>query len=294
MTNVAPESHHHIVDCHRATPLLNNSAMFAQNKLTFAWVATFLLIASAALPADETPRVVRVLTYNIHHGEGTDRQFDLERLAAVIKSANPDLVGLQEVDEKTARSKGVDQAARLGELTGLRAIFGKAMAYQGGAYGLAMLSRWPVRESRTHPLPAVPGVEPRAVLEARLQIGESGSEIIFLVTHLDHRADPEQRMHQTAKLREIFPAAPNTTPALLVGDLNATPESAVLKALLADWTDSAAGQSFATSPAGAPRRKIDYILYRPSARWRVVETRALDEAIASDHRAVLTVFELRP
>src|SRR5687768_6315860 len=118
---------------------MNNFAMFTRNKLTFASVAAFLLIASAAIPADETPRVVRVLTYNIHHGEGTDRRFDLERLAAVIKSVNPDLVGLQEVDEKTARSNGVDQAARLGELTGMHAIFGKAMDYQGGAYGLAIL-----------------------------------------------------------------------------------------------------------------------------------------------------------
>ena len=268
--------------------------MFAQNKVTFASVAAFLLICGAALPVDATPRVVRVLTYNIHHGEGTDRRFDLERLAAVIKSVNPDLVGLQEVDDKTARSNGVDQTARLGELTGLRAIFGKAMDYQGGAYGLAILSRWPIVESRTHPLPAPTGVEPRTVLEARILAGAPAKEIVFLVTHLDHRADPEQRMNQAAKLREIFPPAKDALPALLVGDLNATPESAVLNALLADWTDSAPGKPFATSPANVPRTKIDYILYRPAARWQVVETRALDEAVASDHRPVLTVFELRP
>lgn len=268
--------------------------MFARTKVTFALAATFLLIASAVIPAGATPRVVRVLTYNIHHGEGTDRRFDLERLAAVIKSADPDLVGLQEVDEKTARSNGVDQAARLAELTGMRAIFGKAMDYQGGAYGLAILSRWPVVESRTHPLPAATGVEPRTVLEARIRAGEPATEIVFLVTHLDHRANPAQRMNQAAKLREIFPPAKDAPPALLVGDLNATPESAVIKALLTDWTDSAAGKEFTTSPANAPRTRIDYILYRPAKQWQVVETRALEEAVASDHRPVLTVFELRP
>lgn len=268
--------------------------MIARNKLTSVVLATLLLSVCATAPADETRPVLRVLTYNIHHGEGTDRKFDLERLAAVIKAANPDLVGLQEVDEKTQRSSGVDQVARLGELTALRPLFGKAMDYQGGAYGLAILSHWPVIESRTHPLPAGPGVEPRAVLEARVRIGKAPTEITFLVTHLDHRADPAQRMNQAAKLREIFPPRANGPSALLVGDLNAAPESEVLKALLTDWTDSAAGQQFATSPATAPRTKIDYILYRPASRWRVIETRALDEAIASDHRPVLTVFELRP
>src|SRR5688500_5929836 len=117
--------------------------MLSRAKSPFASLAAFLFFVSGALPADEASQVVRVLTYNIHHGEGTDRQLNLERLADVIKSVNPDLVGLQEVDQKTARSKGVDQAARLAELTGLRAIFGKAMEYQGGGYGLAVLSRWP-------------------------------------------------------------------------------------------------------------------------------------------------------
>ena len=54
-------------------------------------------------------RAVRVLTYNIHHGEGMDGKIDLERIAAVIKRLEPDVVALQEVDVKTTRSQGVDQ-----------------------------------------------------------------------------------------------------------------------------------------------------------------------------------------
>src|SRR5258707_15896745 len=90
------------------------------------------------------PVVVRVLTYNIHHGEGTDGEFDLPRLANVIKSVEPDLVALQEVDEATERASGVDELAELGRLTGMHTAFGKAMDFQGGAYGVGVLSRWSI------------------------------------------------------------------------------------------------------------------------------------------------------
>ncbi|HET6406971.1 MAG TPA: endonuclease/exonuclease/phosphatase family protein, partial [Chthoniobacteraceae bacterium] len=159
--------------------------------------------------ADDQLRTVRVLTYNIHHGEGTDGNFDLDRIARVIRAASPDLVALQEVDQKTKRSGGIDQLQKLAELTGLHPAYGRAMDYQGGAYGVAMLSRWPLKESRTHSLPSDPGVEPRVVLSAELTIGETGSNVHFLVTHVDHRADPTQRTMQLAKLREIFPAKPD-------------------------------------------------------------------------------------
>ena len=63
--------------------------------------------------------MVRVLTYNIHHGEGLDGRIDLPRQAAIMTSAAPDLVALQEVDRGTARAGGVDQLAELARLTGM-------------------------------------------------------------------------------------------------------------------------------------------------------------------------------
>src|ERR1700724_2661395 len=83
---------------------------------------------------------LRVLTYNIHHGEGTDGRFDLSRLARVMKSVQPDVIALQEVDRGTERSGGVDQLAELARLTDMHAEFGKAMDYSGGGYGVAWLS----------------------------------------------------------------------------------------------------------------------------------------------------------
>lgn len=258
------------------------------------WIA---LLVSVALPCpllhgQATPLTLRVLTYNIHHGEGTDRRIDLGRIASVIQSATPDLVALQEVDKETARTNGVDQAARLGELTGLHSLFGKAMDYKGGAYGVALLSKWPLVEPRTFPLPSDPGIEPRVVLRANVQPEATAPPLSFFVTHLDHRADPVQRTRQAEKLRGLFP--PDAKPAILAGDFNAVPDSSVMKGMLREWSDSAEAARLLTSPAHKPLRKIDYILYRPAASWRVIETIAIDEPVASDHRPVLAVIELAP
>jgi endonuclease/exonuclease/phosphatase family metal-dependent hydrolase len=64
-----------------------------------------------------------------------------------------------------------------------------------------------------------------------------------------------------------------------------------MQLLLANWTDSAGANAPPTIPSANPRRRIDYILVRPKERWRTVQSRVLDEAVASDHRAVLTVLE---
>lgn len=247
---------------------------------------------SSASAADDTGFTLRVLTYNIHHGEGVDGRLDLARIGAVIKGANADIVALQEVDQGAERTGGVDQAAKLAELTGLRAIFGKAMDYQGGAYGLAILSRFPLSNSRTHLLPTDPGFEPRALLEASVALGDGRSEILLLVTHLDHHAEPAQRLKQAAEIPQLFPAGANRPPMILAGDLNATPDVAPVTTLLAHWSDSAAGKELPTTPVAAPRRQIDYILYRPTTRLRVIDIRVLEEKTASDHRPLLAVFEL--
>jgi len=236
----------------------------------------------------ELPKV-RVLTYNIHHGEGTDGRIDLERIATVIKRLAPDVVALQEVDVKTTRSKGVDQAARLGELTGMNAAFGKAMDYAGGQYGEAILSRQPLAEVTTHALPFASGCEPRAVLSARIRLNPDGPEFVFLATHLEH-ANVEVRRSQ-ARALGVLPGISARQPAILAGDLNDVPGSAAMKAVLEHWTDATADRPEPTWPSIKPVVKIDYVLFRPASGWRVVEKQVVDERVASDHQPLLVVLE---
>lgn len=229
------------------------------------------------------PTPLTVLTYNIHHGEGTDAKLDLERIACIIRTENPDLVALQEVDEKTERTANVSQAAELGRLTGLHHVFGKAMDYRGGGYGQAILSRWPIIETKVHQLPQRSGREPRILLITKIESPHRA--LTFATSHLDHQLE-EVRLDQARELNRILAAS--KTPALLCGDFNAGPESSTLKFLFEHWIDTTGGNAANTIPAGDPRKRIDYILASPKARWTTETSRVLEEPIASDHRPVLT------
>src|SRR5471030_2775271 len=163
----------------------------------------FLLLSFVWLPrAQEVPLTLRVLTYNIHHGEGMDGRFDLSRLAGVVTSIHPDLVALQEVDEGTERASGVDELAELARLTDLHAVFGKAMDYWGGEYGVAVLSRWPLLRTHNDPLPNLAEHEPRTALTVEVAVGDGGPRIAFTSTHFDQARDPENRLAQARYLTE--------------------------------------------------------------------------------------------
>lgn len=253
--------------------------------LTFSLVAAAL---HAAQPATSTP-TLRVLSYNIHHGEGVDGKLDLVRLAAVITAARADVVALQEVDQNAKRTGGVDQAAELGRLTGLQVAYGKAMDFQGGAYGQALLSRWPLSDFTVHPLPNPAKVEPRIAIAATVR-PPGQPAFRFVGTHLDATRDDTARWQQAARLIELF--GTDATPTILIGDLNARPETRIIKALLPSFTDASAASPAPTIPAENPTGRIDFILLRPSTIWRVVSSTVIPEPVASDHRPLLV--ELQP
>lgn len=255
--------------------------------LVLALLAALATVTQPRSPAAE-PTVLRVVTYNLHHGEGTDGKLDLPRIAGVITALKPDLVALQELDVKTRRTGQVDQPAKLGELTGLHVAFGKAMDYDGGQYGNAVLSRRPIRETKTHALPTADGHEPRCVLEVKVRAGDGGA-VTFLSTHLDHKGTA-LRVRQAERIAALFADAAG--PVILAGDLNAAPDSPPVRALRG-WDDLTAGRGLLTSPSTRPKRQIDYVLARPSGRVTATEAKAVDEAVASDHRPVLAVVRIR-
>lgn len=232
---------------------------------------------------------LRVLTYNIHHGEGTDGKLDLERIAEVIRGFRPDLVALQEVDKGTERTRKVDQAAELGRLTGMHAVFGKALDYDGGEYGAAILSRWPFERTDAHVLPGSLGHETRPALTARLKPGEDQPAITLVSIHLDHQEEKE-RLTQAQRLLELI-AAERDRPVILAGDFNALQASPVLRLFETDWMNPTASKPLFTIPSEKPTRQIDYVLFHPADRWRVVKSEVV-ESDASDHCPLLVVVEL--
>lgn len=253
-----------------------------------------IVLGAGSLGGNEVPRdgtmsadTVRVLAYNIHHGEGMDEKLDLERIAALIREVDPDLVTLQEVDSVTFRTNAVDQAAELGRLTGLQPLFGRFMPYQGGAYGMALLSRWEISESSNYRLPD--GAEPRTALSAIVTSPKTGRSLRFVGIHFYRTV--EERLAQAVSLEHFL--ADDTIPTVLAGDFNSTPGSEVMIHLADSWDVVAKGEDHFTFPSYAPDREIDFVLLRPRGRLVVVAQRVLDEPVASDHRPVVVdiIFE---
>jgi len=236
--------------------------------------------------AGDPDATLRVLSYNIHHGAGNDEVLDLERIARLVRSLNPHLVALQEVDKRTERTGGVDQAAELGRLTGMSPVFGAFMDYQGGEYGMAVLSALPIVDARTHRLPE--GPEPRSALAVRVRLPGDGGELTFVGIHLYRTA--EERLAQARRLLEVLPAE---GPVILAGDFNSTPDSAVMALIRETFTIPDKGDDHFTFPSHEADREIDFLAWRPGERFAVVESRVIDEPLASDHRPVFLVIEKR-
>ncbi len=111
----------------------------------------FIGLTGCNSPKIAAPIQVKILTYNIYHGADAHGQSNLDGVAGIINSLKPDLVALQEVDNKTTRAKGLDLTAELAQRTGMEGVFGKAMDFAGGQYGEAVLTRLPLIKTQNHP-----------------------------------------------------------------------------------------------------------------------------------------------
>lgn len=260
---------------------------------------TTLALAAAGLTSLHPPLVaqegspqaamdtVRILAYNTHHGEGMDGVLDLERIAEVISAVDPDLVVLQEIDRLVERTGWVDQAVEYGSLTGLGPLFGEFMEYQGGLYGMALLSRLPVLDWVNHRLPD--GAEPRSALTARVRLPTTGKELVIAGIHF-YRSEEERSAQARALMEKLVE---DDGLVILAGDFNSTPGSPVMELLATRWlVVPKTGPSF-TFPADEPAREIDFMLISQDQGVRVLEHRVLGESVASDHRPIFLVLEVR-
>lgn len=270
------------------------------------WISAASIIvtgASCASGGANDHSNLTVLVYNIHAGKDAKGVDNLERVSQIIRDTKADIVLLQEVDKGTTRSGKVDQVARFEELTGFHGAFGKTLDYQGGDYGIAILSRWPILTDTLIHLPVVPpqlrsGVsyEPRGAL-AVTTIGPIG-RLRIVNTHLDPSKADSFRVQEIRTVVEIAKdegglvtaGVPQLGPitTLVGGDFNSEPESSVHTAMVsAGWHDAFAscGKGSGLSyPDDKPVKRIDYL-------WMRANTRCSDATVletnASDHRPVL-------
>ncbi|NQV41259.1 MAG: endonuclease/exonuclease/phosphatase family protein [Candidatus Marinimicrobia bacterium] len=227
------------------------------------------------------------MTYNIRHGVGLDGVLDLERTARVIKAANPDIVILNEVDSGTSRSFGVDQADSLGVLLDLYPVFGRSIDYDGGQYGNALLSRYPIIDFHIIDLSTDSLLEGRSVFLSRINL--KGDTLTILGTHLG--LSQEERLGQVQHIDKVLP---ETDRIILAGDFNFESTSGAFDLITRSLQDGLA--EFTTNPsltfpADRPDRRIDYIFIGTDIDvMEGAEFKHPEILIASDHQPQILHF----
>ncbi|MGE0145257.1 MAG: endonuclease/exonuclease/phosphatase family protein [Planctomycetota bacterium] len=254
--------------------------------------AVLVALGRREIPVDGA-QVVRAVSYNIHHGEGVDGVLDLDRIAARLATFQADVIALQEVDLGVARTERRNQAAYLASKLGMHAAFGSFMPYQGGRYGMAVLSRWPLVAVRSLRLPD--GNEPRISLIVDVRL-PSDRVLTIADVHFDWVQDDSFRYAQAQSLVEHLQGRlRDDSPAMLVlGDFNDTPGSRTLDRFR-EFTLEAPkpiADSF-TFPSTGADREIDFVFAAPASRWTPRRVSVADDPVASDHRPVFAELELR-
>ena len=244
-----------------------------KKNLLFIFAALFIFSAQAQ-------NTLKLMSYNIKNANGMDNVCNFQRIANVINNASPDVVAIQEVDSMTNRSGQKYVLGEIAERTQMHGYFAPAIDYDGGKYGIGLLTKQVPLRLQTLPLP---GRE-----EARTLILAEFVDYIYCCTHMS--LTEEDRM-KSLELVKAFTSS-STKPLFLAGDMNAEPESGFIKELQKDFQILSNPKQH-TFPAPDPKETIDYIatLKQNAKGFAVISAKVINEPMASDHRPILV--ELR-
>ena len=234
-------------------------------------------IVQAQTPGDSGE--FRFMTYNIRVGKGLDQVKSLARIADIINREMPDIVALQEVDSATTRSGMAGQAQELGRLTGMHAVFAPAIIFDGGKYGVGILSREEPISIKRVPLPG--SEEPRVLLIVEFR------DFVAASTHFSLTEEDRIISAETLKAEaRLF-----DKPMFVGGDFNALPGSEPIISIGLEF-QTLSDTSQYTFPADNPTRCIDYIFAKQKGdlKYKITQKRVVREAVASDHRPVMVVL----
>ena len=250
-----------------------------------AAVAAFCSLATGCMSSaqsDETKeKEVRIMSYNIRNGKGMDEVTNLERTAQVILKNNPDILALQEIDSVTNRSKRVDVLKELAQKVSMNHVYAPAIEFDGGKYGIGMLSKEKPLGSRYLSLPG--REEKRAFLIVEFE------DYVYCCTHLS--LTPEDQLLSLPVIKEALSGVKK--PLFIAGDLNAHPDSELIGGLKKEFKLISPLDVY-TYPAEGANETLDYIgvQLKDTAVVSVVSSEVVNEPLASDHRPVISVVKL--
>ena len=247
-----------------------------------------VLLLSFLLQSDLQAQQIRVLSYNIHIGQDAQNKDQLTAMADFMLSSGAALIGLQEVDSVCNRSGKVDQLEKLKQQTGMYGVFSRHFAFDGGAYGLAVLSKYPI-DSVHHErisLNSMGKNETRALLVVFVTVNKR--PLAFATVHLDYR-DAASRKQQAQEMVNQFSSY--KMPVILTGDMNAEPRTAAIDLLNSIFQDCTPDQAV-TYPVEKPSKKIDYVFVQKNAIKKIRDAAVINQPF-SDHLPVMATILLK-
>lgn len=234
---------------------------------------------------------IQVMSYNIHHGANKQEVNTLAEIGQFIKDSGAELVGLQEVDSMCNRSGKVDQMEKLGEITGMHYAFVRHFAYEGGAYGLGILSKYPISDVRNDRITSLSKGEEKkslALLSAKVML-PGKKAIVFSTVHF--ALDQPTRITQSLETIEYLKRG---LPAILTGDLNVEPGQKELLQLEAHYTNIGLDKvDMLTFPDEKATKRIDYILVTKESLNKVIKSWVRTDIHHSDHLPLMAEIVLK-
>jgi endonuclease/exonuclease/phosphatase family metal-dependent hydrolase len=233
-------------------------------------------------PGAAGSRVLRIATYNIHGAIGSDGVFMPRRIADVIAELDADIVALQEVP--LGGRDGPNVLPILRDTTDMLAVAGPTLDTPERRYGNAVLTRLPIRGTRTLNL-SFGKREARGALD--VDIASTAGTLRIVATHLGLSA--RERRAQIASLIAAFDTP--ALPVILLGDIN---EWFVwgypLRALVTHFKAAPAPRTF---PSWWPVFSLDRIWMHPVERLIDVHAhRSALARVASDHLPLVARIRL--
>ncbi|WP_438941008.1 endonuclease/exonuclease/phosphatase family protein [Dryocola boscaweniae] len=253
----------------------------------------------------ENKPTIKVATYNIGKNEAAGNVSDFTALNEAIKKIDADIVTVPEVDNKTGRSGKIDQLKEIADANHLHYAFGKALDFDGGEYGVGILSKFKIEHSQVINLPSGKA-EQRVLLLAQVTVPGFDSPIIVMATHLDWQKDPEVRLMQARRILDVSIGDVSSefkdiasAVKILAGDFNSTSEEQPIKELKYFWNPvQLKGGDSRSWPAINPAIDIDHIFTFKGQKWDIDkfeiphDTEQFKWSNASDHLPVIAELKL--
>lgn len=248
---------------------------------------------------------LKVATYNIGKNDASGDVTDFTALNTAIKKINADIITVVEIDNKTARSQKIDQLKEIADANHLHYTFGKALDFDGGEYGIGILSKYDIGHAQVINLPSGKA-EQRVALLAQIAVPGFDSPVVMMATHLDWQKDPEVRLMQARYLLDLSIGDASSdfkdiasSIKILAGDFNTTKDEQPLKEIGFFFNPvEKQGTDYRTWPAVNPAIDLDHIFTFKGQKWNVKKMAIPQDSAdftwsaASDHLPVIADLEL--